>query len=487
MKKHKYIPSLTIAQRLVVGIVIIIGLVGTIAWYSAHTLGKINAANIERNRMTDARKTARTLDIDVLRIIIDLQYFVQQKDEASVRDIAANRLSAKQERTALRNLTSNPETIAKLDKYEAILPARVASANKIIAATRAGQTSAQISELLNERKTLDDEARGYLRDMINIEEASSEVALKNLSAEITAARTNLILCVIIVALIVIAISYYLYRSIITPLRELTDMAAKIKRGTLTASNTVKSKDEFGTLGRTMNDMAREIERVDDIKSHFISIASHQLRTPATAVKQNLGLIIEGIATKESDKSRFIHEAYESNEYQLAIIDDILNVARIESGHFKLTKDQTDLGKLVTSVIDEQRASVKKGQVIAFDAPHPTVTAQVDATKLKMCVGNLLSNAIKYTAEGGTITLAVAEDGGRVAIAITDTGVGIAKQDIPKLFAKFSRINNSLSNSVGGTGLGLYLVRELIRLHGGDVDVESVPGSGSTFIIKLPKE
>lgn len=478
--------TFSIAKKVTLAIVSFVVLAGVVAGYSAYTLRIINQANIERDEITAARTSATNLDIDVLRIIINLQYFVAEKNEIYVDELLANRRASQLQRAQLRDLTTNEATLQQLDAYETILPERVRLGDEIIAAVRANASSATITQLRNERRILDDKAREYLRNIIEIEERSSATALASVSNRISEARGNLLLFMITIAMIAGVVAYWLYRSIVPPLRSLTVMAEQLEHGNLAALNTLDRKDELGVLATTMNDMAREIQRTDDIKSHFIAIASHQLRTPATAVKQNLGLIIEGIAEKEEDKERFIRDAYESNEYQLAIIDDILQVARIEAGTIKLMKARVDIGELVEKVINEQRPSTKAGQTIVYEKPIG-ITAQVDATKLRMCVGNLFSNAMKYTPENGTITITVTSDQSSVSIDVIDTGVGIAREDMPKLFAKFSRVDNRLSAAVGGTGLGLYLVRQLARLHGGDVKVESTPEHGSTFIIKIPKE
>lgn len=478
---------LSFTQRVALSIVVVLVLAGTIAGYSIVTLRQIDEANFARNRMTDARKTARSLDIDTLRIIIDLQYYIAERDEKYLTDIAENRENSKLQRERLRTLTTQERTIELLDKYEKLLPDRIAAANAIIAGVNDSIPASDMALLTDARKKLDDESRQYLRDIIAIEELSSTEALKTLSERIAQAQTTLIVLVVVLGVGFAIVALFMYRSVIRPVKGLTDMAYKIQKGDLMASNNITTNDEIGTLARSLNTMTRELKRVDDIKSNFISIASHQLRTPATAVKQNLGLIIEGIATKDSDKARFIQAAYESNEYQLAIIEDILNIARIEAGTVKLDKNEVELGALIQKVVDEQKASAKSGQKIAYSVPVKKVTVNADATKLKMCIGNLLSNAIKYTPEGGRITLDVHKLDSGVEVRVRDTGVGISQEDQAKLFSKFSRVDNPLSAKVGGTGLGLYLVRELIRMHEGEVSVTSSAGKGSTFIIKLPKE
>lgn len=223
------------------------------------------------------------------------------------------------------------------------------------------------------------------------------------------------------------------------------------------------------------------------QTSFISLASHQLRTPATAVKQQLGMIIDGYASTTEDIRSFVQAAYKSNESQLDIIEDLLSVAHIDSGKLAIEKEPSDIGDIITSVVREQLPSKKESQEIKWNPPQTPVIAHVDGTKIAMCIGNLLSNAIKYTPEAGEIHVDLAADEQTVTIKVTDTGYGISKEDQNKLFKKFGRVENPLRAKIKGTGLGLYLVKKIMMLHKGRVWVESEDGKGAAFILQLPKE
>ena len=235
------------------------------------------------------------------------------------------------------------------------------------------------------------------------------------------------------------------------------------------------------------DITEELE-IDRMKSEFISLASHQLRTPATAVKTYVALLKDGFAgdLNESQK-RFAEMAYDSNERQLQIINDLLVVARTESQSLTLKKDRVDLRVLVKEVLGQQKNVIKKRrQSLRVNLPDRALHHEVDPSFFRMVIDNLLSNASKYTPEGGQISLELVRRKGRVDLIVSDTGVGIEPGDINRLFQKFTRIDNPLSSRVGGSGIGLYLLKQIVDLHGGDVDVESAPGKGTSFTIKLPK-
>lgn len=228
--------------------------------------------------------------------------------------------------------------------------------------------------------------------------------------------------------------------------------------------------------------------INQTKDEFISLASHQLRTPATGVKQYLGMVIEGFAGEISDAQHtLLRKAYESNERQLRIVSDLLKVAQVDAGKVHLRKSEIDLAELIDDVIKEQHKVYKdRQQTVKFSPPATTITAYIDKDRIRMVLENLLDNASKYSEHGTKITLTLEQTKKDIVVAIRDQGVGIAKGDIDRLFGKFSRIYNTLSTHVGGTGLGLYWAQKIVNLHEGTIKVESDEGKGTTFEIHLPK-
>lgn len=250
---------------------------------------------------------------------------------------------------------------------------------------------------------------------------------------------------------------------------------------------------FVSLRNILRD--RELQR---IKNDFISITSHQLRTPATIVKQNLGIIKDGYITSKEDCQKFIEAAYESNENQLNIIENILSASKLEAGRLELHKETVDLQALTAKLADDLRLSAKArrhklriklagrgGGTSARRKPVQPVALQADPTKLSMAIENLLSNAIKYTPDGGTITVTVSHSDSHADIAVTDTGQGVSQREMAQLFQRFNRLHGDETSHVPGTGLGLYLSKKIVELHNGTIRVESRVGKGTTFTIRLP--
>lgn len=236
--------------------------------------------------------------------------------------------------------------------------------------------------------------------------------------------------------------------------------------------------------------AINIEKENEIafaQNELLSLASHQLRTPATGVKQYLGMLLQGFAGQLTPKQRlYLERAYASNDRQLSVINDILHVAKLSSGRIVLSERQFDLTKLIRDIIDEHKSEIKKAKLnLSISMPSRGIIF-ADSHMLRMVFENILSNSIKYTLTGGAIKITVMKRHDHWFIIFADTGVGIEKADMPKLFKQFSRIKNPLTDKVAGTGVGLYLAYHLTELHGGWIKVTSRPQKGTSFTICLPK-
>jgi signal transduction histidine kinase len=225
------------------------------------------------------------------------------------------------------------------------------------------------------------------------------------------------------------------------------------------------------------------------KDEFISLASHQLRTPATGVKQYLGMILEGIIDTSAappEILKMIEVAYESNERQLKIVNDLLKVAYVDAGRVKLIKSDCNVDELIHGAMEELAdVFASRRQKITYTNTATGITVPADCRLLRMVVENLIDNASKYSPQGKSVSISVQRAAGFLCINVTDHGVGISRADQIRLFKKFSRIENPLSTQVGGTGLGLYWAQQVISLHRGSIMVRSTPGKGSTFSVQLP--
>ena len=238
--------------------------------------------------------------------------------------------------------------------------------------------------------------------------------------------------------------------------------------------------------------SREIELekqldIDSAKEDLISLASHQLRTPATSVKQYLGLVLEGYVgdiTKEQEM--MLTKANESNERQLAVVNQILNLSKLDNNSVTLKKIQVDLISLANDVILDQTLLLSDMDV-TVKPKESKIFADVDPLYMRMVIENLVTNAAKYSSTSTNIDIEISESQEEFCVAIRDYGIGIESEDLDNLFVLFNRIDNDLTTNISGTGIGLYISKLIVNLHGGTIEVESVIGKGSTFKVCLPKE
>jgi signal transduction histidine kinase len=279
------------------------------------------------------------------------------------------------------------------------------------------------------------------------------------------------------------------------LRAITSRVRIIKKHTDSIKHLEKQieilKDRETSLRKRTSLLERRnvrLEELNKLKDEFIGIASHQLRTPATGVKQYINLLLEGYADPLSPSQKvFLEKAHESNDRQLRIIDDLLQVARIDSESFRLEKQKVDITDLLKLVIEDQKEHLKENrQKIEIKKPTRKVIINADADRLHQAFENIIDNAVNYSFPNNKTTIEITNKADSIEIAIIDRGVGIARQDFNKLFIKFSRILNPLSVAVGGSGLGLYWANKVIKMHGGSITVKSIPQKGSTFTVSLPK-
>lgn len=227
-------------------------------------------------------------------------------------------------------------------------------------------------------------------------------------------------------------------------------------------------------------------QIQQTKNELLALASHQLRTPASGVKQYLGMMVQGfVGTLTADQQEIAEKAYAANERQLEIINQLLYVSKADAGQLHIDHKKIDLPAIVHHTIGDTAAAAKaKDIIVTYDGPKK-LPLIADSRYIGMIIDNLLTNAIKYSNRSSEVHISLSEASGTAQLAIKDSGVGIAAADIEKLFSKFSRIDNPLSRSEGGSGLGLFLSRQLAIAHGGDITVQSETDKGSAFTFRVP--
>ena len=247
----------------------------------------------------------------------------------------------------------------------------------------------------------------------------------------------------------------------------------------------KAADEAMRLAKEQADLANRA------KTEFLANMSHELRTPLNAVIGFSEIIMKEMfgPAGRPEYVEYAHDIHDSGRLLLELINDILDMSKIEAGKKELQDSVIDLGRVVLSSVRLVHPRAELGQVaIEMDMPADLPNVRAEELSMKQIITNLLTNAVKFTPEGGKVVLSAnMEEDGWMAMTVTDTGIGIAPEDMDKALAPFGQIESSLSNKTQGTGLGLPLAQALVHLHGGSLTLESAPGCGTTATIRLPPD
>ncbi|MGQ9524331.1 MAG: sensor histidine kinase [Armatimonadota bacterium] len=229
----------------------------------------------------------------------------------------------------------------------------------------------------------------------------------------------------------------------------------------------------------------ELRRTEESRRRFLADVSHEMRTPVAGIKGTAEVLKSGAADDPTARDRFLSALVREADRLSSLLDNLLELERIDAGQLSLRLEPVHLRSLAEEVAEDlgHRAS-EKNLVLTVDVPdHLYISA--DVAKIERVLLNLLDNAIKYTEQGGRVSVSAQPEGNRVRISVVDTGIGIPPEDLPHVFDRFYRVDKARSRRMGGSGLGLAIVREIVEAHGGSVSVESKLGLGSVFSVELP--
>lgn len=294
--------------------------------------------------------------------------------------------------------------------------------------------------------------------------------------------------IVFLAVLVIVLAIILRREVVLPITKYSIIAKKIADGDLSQTVEHTSNDEIGQFGVVFNSMVQNLRELDKLKSDFISVAAHQLRTPLSGVKWVLKLLLDGdLGAINEDQKGMLKRGYETNEKMIQLVNDLLNVSRIENGKFGYKFEKNDFMKLLSTLIENTVLPSKERNIeVRLENRAGTIPEfMFDPEKLLIALQNIVDNAMKYTLPGGNVTIVVERQGDYIEVKVTDTGVGIPKADIAKLFSKFFRAANVIHLQTDGSGLGLFIVKSIIMRHGGQIWVDSIEGKGTTFTVVVP--
>ncbi len=232
-----------------------------------------------------------------------------------------------------------------------------------------------------------------------------------------------------------------------------------------------------------------LKELDKMKSEFIAMVAHELRAPIAAVEQQLTVILNKMAGEVTEKQeQLLSRAKERTKGLLDLIKDLLDLSKIEAGKMVQYKEPLSLYEVIQRVVDLMRTEAEHKNIdLQFVGSAETPLIQADRNSMEGIFTNLISNAIKYTPENGKVRVVLGEESGFVKASVSDTGIGIEEENLPRIFDKFYRVRTNETRQIVGTGLGLWIVKSIVAAHLGSISVESNVGAGTTFTILLPKE
>lgn len=318
---------------------------------------------------------------------------------------------------------------------------------------------------------------------------------------------------LLIASLAIFAAFLIARSVVEPLRKLTEAARALGEGNLTVRSGVENDPAVGNLGESFDKMAESIEareeklrELDQLKSDFVSSVSHELRTPLTTIK-TLVRVLETNNVSSRERTEYLRMIGSECDRQIELVQNLLDLSRLESGAYRPLISRTEAGDILDDLVSVHQSGARdRGIDLEFVRPKdPLPAIRSDPAAFRRVIGSLIENAMKYTPDGGRITVIAGRLGDELVVEVSDTGCGIAKEDIARVFEKFYRgrpiaasslpQNEEVAagdsclpvNQTPGIGLGLYLVKNLVDQTGGKIDVKSpaVDGRGTVFVVSFP--
>jgi signal transduction histidine kinase len=361
---------------------------------------------------------------------------------------------------------------------------------------QAGTTSpARVNSLRVRAELLAIDLNQHATELANTTTAESDALIAQNASAYTRSRNLFIAAAAGAIVLALLLGFVLSWSLIGPIQRIDSRLAAIASGDFSGQVDVTNRDELGALAVNVNRMNdelqrlyRELESASQHKSDFLASMSHELRTPLNAIIGFSQVLREGMVGEVNEKQReYLEDILSSGNHLLSLINDVLDLSKVEAGQVELDVAPFSLRDALESGVVMVRERATKGGVQLTIAESSDVNVvEGDERRVRQVIFNLLSNAVKFTPEGGSVDVRAAQVNGDVQVSVADTGPGIARDDLDRIFEQFQQTEAGLEQREG-TGLGLALSKRLVELHGGRIWVESEIGEGSTFVFTLPSE
>lgn len=464
-------PNLTIYQKMIMGYMLIVFMVVVVSIYTITILFRLNAisttilshdiAFIDMNKrmINSILSQDRTRENYLLlgdRLFLDS---FQEKKKELIRDI-----------TSLEGLAATHKEREEIEFFKKIY-FEYTNIN-----INTGTSRKQIDDMV---KTLEG-LIAYRGGVINKKMENSR--------EIGGSAARLAVIISMIAFIsAIALAFFITRSISEPIKRLQAETTIIAKGNFSRRIDISSRDEIGELAEAFNIMCYKLNELERLKSEFIANVSHEFRTPLTSLKEANNLMLDGIAGRTTEKQqRLLGIIREESDKLIKMIHDLLDLSKLEAGMVRYNFMPSDINIVIEKCVDEMRLLAEGKHIdMNMDIGERLPIILMDSEKIKQVITNLLSNAVKFTPDGGRIIVKGFEEDANIRVEITDTGIGISKEDMGRIFDKFQQADTIINKKIRGTGLGLSIARHIMEAHKGSIWAESELGKGSNFIFLLP--
>ena len=369
----------------------------------------------------------------------------------------------------------------------------IAVVSEMVELIRKGKVADAQALQIDKAAPLADRLERLTNELVNRAEADMVAGIDESHERFAASRRLVIGFALSSILLALALGYAISWSLIGPVQAMDARFGELASGDFAKRVDVPNRDELGELATNLNRTSAElgrlykqIETANQHKSEFLANMSHELRTPLNAIIGFSEVLSERMFGEINEKqAEYIGDILESGRHLLSLINDILDLSKIEAGRMELELNDFDLpGTIENTLILVRERAQRHGITLGHIVDKRLGTIRADERKVKQVLLNLLSNALKFTPEGGKIDVRAAVNDGVAEISVTDTGVGISPEDQEAVFEEFRQVGTA-SKKVEGTGLGLAISRKFIELHGGKIWVKSTVGTGSTFSFRLP--
>ncbi|RSL29827.1 sensor histidine kinase [Salibacterium salarium] len=287
-------------------------------------------------------------------------------------------------------------------------------------------------------------------------------------------------------LLALGFTFIFSKKLTNPLQMMEKAAEKLARGDLEAKVPVTTRDELGSLAHSMNELAQELKRYRESRREFFSNVSHEFRTPLSYIQGYSHALKNGFHQNENQRQQFIHVIHDEANRMNRLIDDLFELSRMEEERLPLELVLVNIAHIAEKALEKVRHNIGEKEIILgteIDEDIPDIVA--DSFRLEQIFMNLLQNAVWYT-ENGSIRVKIFAEDRKVKGMVSDTGPGIASEELPHIFERFYRVEKSRARDFGGTGLGLAIVKQLTELQYGTINVDSCSGKGTTFTLCFPE-